>query len=233
MRRITGGIAFASCFIFGTASAQELPSLALARAYVSGLSQLEAAREDNYNQSIRDKTDRPDEPIVQYIDCVQGMTSMQLVLSNFTAELSQIATRDSNTEKAKAAIIDQNKVMTGYYKSFGDICEAFVTGPKPDVDYKKLGAMLPKLTAYIDDGQNQYMNFSPMAFVCLVNLKIKNDKGRAYRLVVTKDERDALVNMIEEQFGDKLKQAHQDAFVGSASLLEGFLKKDVKGSDEP
>jgi hypothetical protein len=107
-------------------------------------------------------------------------------------------------------------------------------GPKPDVDYGKIAASLPKINAqaeFIDQG---IFKIAPAVFATLIETTKTNPHGGADHLIITKAERDDLVQQIKLGFGDKLNQHNQNWIESAVSVLEFYLeKKGYKCSDEP
>ncbi len=219
-------------FVAGQAIAQEVPPLSLANAYITGLSQLEAAREAGENETARDKASSPNNSQIQFSDCVHGMTAMQLTLTNFSVDVGLVGSSKTG-DQPKQLILSYNKSLQNMYKDFGDTCDSFLQGPKPGVDYGALGAKFPKIRAFIEETQNSYIQMSAIVFGGLLNLDREDSEGHANHLLITRAQRDDLVELIETDFGDKLRQPHPTAFVSAALVMEGYLQKGFKGSDEP
>jgi hypothetical protein len=113
-----------------------------------------------------------------------------------------------------------------------DIDTAFIEGPKPGVDYSKLEAEIPKLRANLDFIDQTLFQSSPAIFGTLIDLKA-DSQGHASHLIITKAERQNLIEKLNTAFGSKLDQKNQNYIVSSASVLKAYLLKDWKASDEP
>ena len=113
-----------------------------------------------------------------------------------------------------------------------EIGSAFIGGPKPGVDYSKLGAEMPELRGQLDFIDHALFEASPGVFATLIDLKA-DSKGHASHLLITKDERAKLLDNLNTDFGTKMDAKVQNWTVSAASVLKGYLLKDFKSSDEP
>lgn len=113
-----------------------------------------------------------------------------------------------------------------------DICKALtVAVPEPGVDYSKMAARMPEITAeveYIDESIFQSM---VMVFALLIDDKPDKD-GHMSRLRITKAERKKLIDNINGYFGESLNNKKRTWTVGSAVLLKAYLSKDYKCIDQ-
>jgi hypothetical protein len=110
---------------------------------------------------------------------------------------------------------------------------AFLSGPKPGVDYGAMAAEAPKLTATLEYVDRALFQATPLIFATLIDEKPDKD-GHVSRLIITRAQRDALVQSLQISFGKKLDQSDQNFTIGSASVLRDFLsRKGFKCSDEP
>ncbi len=106
-------------------------------------------------------------------------------------------------------------------------------GPKPNVDYGKIAASLPKINAQIDFIDQGLFKATPAVFATLIQMKA-NSHGGADHLIITKAEKADVIDRIRTIFGSKLDQHDQNYIVSAASVLESYLeKKGYKTSDEP
>lgn len=113
-----------------------------------------------------------------------------------------------------------------------DISGAFIEDPKPDVDYGKLLAELPKLRAQLDYIDHALFEATPGIFATLIDLR-PDSKNHASHLVITKAERAALIADLNIDFGSKLDQKDQNYTVSAAKVIKQYLLKDYKCSDDP
>ena len=106
-------------------------------------------------------------------------------------------------------------------------------GPKPGMDYAKLGTEVPKIHAELDDVDHTLFQVAPLIFSTLIDLQKADSKNHASHLTITKAERKKLIGDLTSKFGSKLDQKDQNFTVSSASVLKAYFLKDYKCSDDP
>jgi hypothetical protein len=204
----------------------ETPYLKFVKLYVE---QLEAVEDIRDTAAKEIKTD-PDTQ--RLADCVHTMTKYQLELSTQISAMQQ-AHLSKPFDWLPGSLAEYNKKKLYLYEQYGDACTALLEAPKPNVDYGKLAAELPKIDAQVEFIDKGIFKLAPAVFASLIQKK-DNSHGGADHLIITKAERDDLVHQIKLAFGDKLNQHDQNWIVSAASVLKFYLeKKGYKGSDEP
>ena len=118
------------------------------------------------------------------------------------------------------------------WKRMAEIARAFIGGPKPGVDYGKLGAEVPEIRAQMDFIDHALFEAAPSVFATLIDLK-EDSKGHTSHLIITKEERAKLLDNLNTDFGTKMDAKVQNWSVSAASVLKGYLLKDFESSDEP
>jgi hypothetical protein len=108
---------------------------------------------------------------------------------------------------------------------------AGLANPKPGVDYSKLAARMPEITAtfeYIDESIFQMM---VLVFALLIDEK-PDSEGHMSHLSITKAQRQTFIDNINYLFGESLDKQNKNWTVSSAALLKSYLLKDYKCIDE-
>jgi len=118
------------------------------------------------------------------------------------------------------------------YQRMIDISSAMIAGPKPGVDYGKLAAEMPKIRAELEYIDQSLFEATPLIFATLIDQK-EDSKNHVSHLIITKAEREKLLETLSDSFGSKLDEKKPTYLVGSASVLRDYLRKDWKCSDEP
>ena len=118
------------------------------------------------------------------------------------------------------------------WRRMGDIGSEFIGGPKEGVDYTKLAAEMPKIRGELDFIDQALFEATPAVFATLIDMK-EDSKGHTSHLIITKEQKSALIAKLNDSFGAKLDQKNPNYTVGSASVLRDYLNKDFKCSDEP
>ena len=127
----------------------------------------------------------------------------------------------ANFYRQKRAILDQ----------FTKICSIFIQGPKKGVDYGALSAKAPALTAQINFIDKTLFQTSILVFGTLISPK-PDAQGHASHMVITREERDALLKTIENYFGRKIGVKDESWAVSTADVFRDKLK-EFKCWDEP
>jgi hypothetical protein len=202
----------------------ETPHLVFVTEYIRELSAIENIRDSNEKELKED-------PNSTFSNMIHSSTLFQLELG------SQIKMLRSMRLKAPHDQLIPN--ITAFYerkilvwKRMAEIASAFIGGPKPGIDYTKLGAEMPELRGQLDFIDHALFEASPAVFATLIDLK-EDSKGHASHLIVTKEERAKLVDNLNTAFGTKLDAKDQNWSVSAASVLRAYLLKDFKSSDEP
>ena len=113
-----------------------------------------------------------------------------------------------------------------------EIGSEFIGGPKEGVDYTKLAAEMPKIRGKLEFIDQALFEATAAVFATLIDMK-EDSKGHASHLIVTKEQKEALIAKLKDSFGAKLDQKNQNYTVGAANVLRDYLNKDFKCSDEP
>jgi hypothetical protein len=108
------------------------------------------------------------------------------------------------------------------------------SGPQPGVDYSAMVTETPKLTAKNEYIDRALFQVSPLIFGMLIDSK-PDKNGHASRLIITRAQRDQLVESLRSGFGKKMdKKGDQGYFVASGTVLRDLLlKKGYHCADEP
>lgn len=224
---------FAASTVFISAHAEnsDTPPLEFVKLYIQQLGAIEGIR-DAAAKEI--KTD----PEAQRVaDCVHTMTQYQLELSTQIPAMQGVHL-DKRFDWLPRGIANYDKQKMDSYKQYGDGCSAMMEGmmggPKPNIDYGKITASLPKINAQVEFIDHGIFKTAPAVFATLIQMTKTNSHGGLDHLIITKVERDDLVQQIKLSFGDKLNQHDQNWIVSAASVLKFYLEeKGYKCSDEP
>jgi hypothetical protein len=230
MNRKFAGIAAVCALLTVTtparAASYETPHLEFVKLYIEQLGAIEDIRDAAAKEL---QTDPDTEKIA---DCVHTMMQYQLELSTQIVAMQDVHLNKPFDSLAEN-IVDFEKQKLSLYKQYGGACTTMMEGPKPNIDYGKIAASLPKINAQIEFIDKAIFKAAPAVFATLVQMK-ENSHGGADHLSINNVERDHLIRIIKQKFGDKLNQHDQNYLVSAASVLELYLeKKGYKGSDEP
>jgi len=225
-RKLAVAAVFALLISPALAESSETPHLEFVKLYIEQLGAIEAIRD----AAEKELATNPETQRVA--DCVHTMMQYQLELSTQVAAMQGVHL-NKPFDGLSEGIANFDKQKLDLYKQYGDGCAALMEGPKPNVDYGKIAASLPKIQATIEFIDQGIFKASPGVFAVLVQMK-ENSHGGADHLIITRAEKTALIHRIKEIFGEKLDRSNQNYIVSAASVLEFYLeKKGYKCSDEP
>jgi hypothetical protein len=166
-----------------------------------------------------------------YSIMIHSGTRSQLELRTEIAQLQEMRLEPPYDELIPM-LVGYYKRKVELYQRLIDISSAMLAGPKPGVDYGKLAADVPKIRALFDFIDESVFKITPLVFATLIDTK-PDSKNHTSHLIITKAERDRVIETLNDSFGVKLDEKNPNYLVGSASVLRSYLRKDWKCSDEP
>lgn len=190
--------------------------------------QLGAFEEDRLRAAKDLDADKTD-----FASCVRNMTTFQLDLQNSISYFRSVRLSNDNMAKAFPSIF--SAVLQQKYVIVGDIikqCEAFIE-PDPKIDYSQLAKRAPKLTAFSDYTDKTLFETSPGMFATLISPRA-DSKNRANHMVITRAQRDRLLESLKSYFGDELNPSKGAVpyYAAIAQLLRDKLN-EFKCADDP
>jgi len=207
-----------------TAFSQGNTSLAFVTEFVRELGATERIRSIG-EQELKEKNANP------IAGSIRNSTRVQLELRSSIGMLSGMHLKPP-VDFIPQSIIDLYKQKIELHQASIDIASQFLAGQKPGVDYGKLAAEMPKITASFEYLDETLFKATPAVFGALIDMKA-DSQGHASHLVITKAERQQLILSLKNSFGSKLSAKNQNYTVSAASVLLSYLQKDFKCSDEP
>ncbi len=201
-------------------------SLAFVTEYVRELSAIETIR-DSSEQSLAQGS-----PSDKFMNIIYGSTRLQLELRLDVNILKEMRLYPP-FEKLVPSTVELYERKIEIYQRLIDISNAFISGPKPGVDYGKLAAEIPQQSALLDYIDNALLEAIPLIFQTLVDSKV-DSQNHANHLLITGAERAQLLGEINAGFGSKLDEEKDISDqVSAAMVLKAGLLKDFKSSDDP
>ena len=155
---------------------------------------------------------------MQPADGIRFSTRMQLELRTGINVFKAMKLNPPN-EKLLPSVIKFYEQKIELHDALMDISTQFISGtPKAGVDYDKLAATAPKITANLDFIDKTLLSTSPLFFALLIDEK-PDKQGHMSRLSITKEQRKRLVDMIDSLFGSSLKAKNQNYTVSQRPCL--------------
>jgi hypothetical protein len=208
---------------------KETPHLAFVTEYIRQLSAYQDIREKGEQENAEAQKSSDSSAI--FTSLIHNSTLFQLELRTDIAQLKSMRLTDPfdflipNITEAYAEKIK-------LWQKMSDLGTAFIGGPQPGVDYNQLVAEMPKIRANLDYIDQTLFEAAPAVFATLIDTK-PDSQGHTSHLIISKAERETLIEKLDTDFGSKLDEKNQNYGVTAASVLKAYFLKDFKSADEP
>ena len=111
--------------------------------------------------------------------------------------------------------------------------KTLLAGPEPDVNYGKLTARGPEITAQVEQIDKIIFTISKAMFYALVDDDRAGADGKLHHLILTKEDRTSMVQLIDKTFGPTLEDKNASYIVSSAWVIKyGLTRPNYKAADE-
>jgi len=128
---------------------------------------------------------------------------------------------------------DINAQRNSIHEEMVGISTEFLSDPKPDVDYGKLVARMPALTAQNDSLDELLFKMASAVFLCLVDDTRKDAAGTLDHLILSRAERTQMSRYVTSIFGSDLDAKDQKWLVSAGWVIrEGLAMKKYKAADD-
>lgn len=206
----------------------DTPHLEFVTEYIRELSACEELREKGEKEIAQESGD----PGGTLGATIHSGTLIQLELRSAIARLKAMHLNGDLADSSIRTITTAYEEKIKVWKEIVDVITKFIEGPKPGVAHGTFAAEMPRLRAQLDFIDQTLFQATPVIFYTLIDHK-EDSRGHANHLIVTKAERQVLIDQLNTAFSAKLDQKNQPYCVGSASVLRIYLLKPWKASDEP
>jgi hypothetical protein len=163
---------------------------------------------------------------------IRSFTKYKLELAAGIASL-----KDKHFDKPYETIIPH--ILTCYkeeYAVYGgmlDISKTFASPvPKKGVDYDALAARMPELRAKLEYLDETLFQGSKLLSLALIDTKKVDSKGNVSHLVITKRQREQLIERIDGTFREDMKKDQKNWTTLSAEIIKVVLDAHYLSSDE-
>ena len=200
------------------------PPLEFVTNYEHELSALEEIR----GRAERDQVSNPQD----FASCIRNLESWKLELSGAIGIMkgTHLAAGDP-LDKTPGLLAQGYEAERDVLAEMSDTCAKFIGGPREGLDYNAIAVNTPKLTARLDYISHSIFQGSILVFATLIDSR-SDTHNHANHLTITRDERNALVNAIDRDFGTKLTAKEQNWGVSAATVLRAKLL-EFSCSDDP
>ena len=118
-------------------------------------------------------------------------------------------------------------------QEMNQIAKTILAGPEPGVNYGKLTARAPELTAQMEEIDKSIFTMAQAMFYALVDDARVGADGNLHHLLLTKKERTSMVQLIDKIFGPTLEDKKASSIVSAAWAIKyGLTRPHYKAADE-
>jgi cell division protein FtsB len=111
--------------------------------------------------------------------------------------------------------------------------KTLLAGPEPDVNYGKLTARAPEITAQVEQIDKIIFTIAKAMFFALVDDARVGVDGKLHHLLLTKKDRTSMVQLIDKMFGPTLEDNNASRIVSAAWVIKyGLTRPNYKAADE-
>ena len=207
---------------------KETPPFEVAQEYVRELGEMWAIQQQVDQEMVEDKT--AEDPANKAImTTIRNATRVKLAMKTNIAMLGGMKMTRPGHEETLGLLTSFYQAKIDLNDQLIQIATAFIV-PKKGVDYGKLAAQVPEITAKLEDVDKSLFEMTALVFMSFIDMKA-DSQNRANHLLITKEQRDRLVWSINNSFRASLEKDRR--YVVSEALLVKTKLLEFKCSDEP
>ena len=211
---------------------KETPHHEVAAEYIRSLSAVYQIQKASIEQQAQN-AENPN-PTQRFMDAIRNFTKLK-----YEMQLSINMLKGMQLKPPFETLIPTTiELYQGKYKLYDESLQSskiLVSGtPKPGVNYDKMLARAPEITAEADIVDETIFKLMPLVFASLIDQKPDNE-GHMSHLAITKEQKQKLIDSIDVAFGDSISEENRNKMnwtVSSAYILKAYLQKDYKCLDE-
>jgi len=111
--------------------------------------------------------------------------------------------------------------------------KTLLAGPEPDVNYGKLTARAPEITAQVEQIDKIIFTIAKAISLHLSMMIVSEPTVSLHYLILTKKDRTSMVQLIDKMFGPTLEDKNASRIVSSAWVIKyGLTWPHYKAADE-
>ena len=207
---------------------KETPPFEVAQEYVRELGEIWDIQQKADREQVEDNAAENPETRA-FMTAIRNSTRVKLAMKTNIAILGKMKMTRPGHEQTLGFLISFYQRKVEIHDEFIDIVTAFIV-PKDGVDYGKLAAKVPEITAKLEDVDKSLFQMTALVFMSFIDMKA-DSQNRANHLLITKAQRDSLVWKIDNSFGASLEKDRR--YVVSEASLVKIKLLEFKCSDEP
>lgn len=210
------------------AKPKDTPPYDIVSEYIRSLSAVHKIQQSATNETKNESDDH----MKSMMNAIRNFTQFKLQLNLSIGMLEGMRLRREPFDDLIPTTISIYKKKVKLFDEALQMSKKFASPiPKPGVDYQKMAARMPEITANIE-----YLDetlFQMMVLVCGLLIDEKPDsEGHMSHLNISSEQRQSLIDRIDSGFGESLNSETKNYTVASASMVKKFLQGEHKSTDE-
>ena len=207
-------------------SVDDTPHLDVVNEYIRSLGTVHNIQQASKREMAEDK----DNPVAKLMSGIRSSTRMKLELGTSIGAFDRMTLKEP-FETLLPTTIHWYREKVKLHDEIIGIAKAFISGPNPGVDYSSMTARMPEITANIEFIDESIFKSMVLVFALLIDMQ-PDEKGQMSHLIITRAQKQKLINDINTYFGQSLNEKNQNWIVSSGAILKTWLQKDYKCIDE-
>jgi hypothetical protein len=165
-------------------------------------------------------------------EIIRNGTLVKLRLSETIGRLQRMRL-DKPFDTLIPTLIRWQERKKALYDEMVTTAKTFMEGPKPGVDYGKLAAHMPEISASLEYVDESIFKLTPMIGMMLISQK-PDSHGHLSHFAITRQQANDVLGMLQRNFGVSMDAKERGWATTSASVLRTYLRdKGFKFSDDP
>jgi hypothetical protein len=218
----------ASCVQPSPGNAQKCARIALAQEFVRELEIIYRLQEA-VKQELAEDSSGPG----KLATSIKVRTRMLFEMNDSINRLSMINV-DAKWAEFRDALKKLHHERIVLLHEMNQMSKTLLAGAEPDVNYGKLTAPAPEITAQVEQIDKIIFTIAKAMFFALVDDDRVGHDGKSHHLLLTKKDRTSMVQLINKIFGPTtLKDKNSSHIVAAAWVIKyGLTRPNYKGADE-
>jgi hypothetical protein len=210
------------------ANAQKTARIALVQEFVRELEVLYRLQETTKKEFAEDKSGTGG-----LVTGIRNGTRALYEMNESINRLSRINV-DATWAEFRDLLKEAHQERIGVLQEINQMSKTLLEGPKPGVNYGKLTARAPELTAKMEQIDKTIFTMAQAMFFALVDDARVGADGNLHHLLLTKKERTSMVQLIDKIFGPTtLEDKNSTHIVAAAWAIKyGLTRPHYKAADE-
>jgi hypothetical protein len=176
--------------------------------------------------------DPQDDRQKQLASIVRNGSRVRQRLSASVARLQEMQLQEP-FEIVLPALIEFQGRKKDLHDEMVEMSKTLMEGPQPGVDYGKLAAHMPEITASLKYVEESIFKMTPMIGMLLISRK-PDSQGHLSHLAITRKQAKEALSDLDIYFGESMDLKEQSWPTSSASVLRTILRdKGFKFADDP